>query len=82
MKFWKVTKPEDRDDPDNWCTAYAQSAYEAAIAHFKYLCERFGRIDEMDLMVWPETGGHARTFRVRSAAVVTFSAEEMEVVDA
>lgn len=82
MKFWKVCLPEEVCDPDAWCTALAASAFEAAIAHFKYLCERDPILDETDLTVWPEAGGRARTFRVRAARVLTFSAEEMEMVDA
>lgn len=78
MKFWKVAPVAERDDPDSWETAFAQDAYSAALAHFKYLCERDGTIEEMELAVWPEAGGPARSFRVRSRPVLTFSAEEME----
>lgn len=82
MKYWKVCYPEEVNDPDAWCVALEQTAYGAAIAHFKYLCERDPTLDETDLTVWPEAGGRARTFRVRAARVLTFSAEEMEMVDA
>ena len=79
MKFWKVAAVDEVDDPDSWETAYAQDAYSAALAHFKYLCERNGLpIEEMDLIVWPEAGGDRRSYRMKSRPVLTFSAEEME----
>jgi hypothetical protein len=78
MRFWKVLPVEDAADVDGAMTAFAPDSHGAALAHFKYLCERQGPIEELDLMVWPEAGGKARTYRVRSAPVLTFSAEEME----
>lgn len=82
MRFWKVAPVAEIDDPDGWSTALGQSAHEAVIAHFKYLCERDPQLEEADLAAWPEAGGPARSFRVRAARVLTFSAEEMEDVHA
>lgn len=75
-KFWKVCPAEQVDDPDGWCTAYAPTAREAAIEHYKYLNERDGHVERMDLVVTPEGGGGHRTFTVRAAQVWTYAAEE------
>jgi hypothetical protein len=82
MRYWKVIPVMEGDDVDAAVTAYAATAHDAAIAHLKYLCERAGPVDEIDLMVWPEAGGPARTFRAQSKQVMTFAAEEMEAADA
>lgn len=78
MRFWKVLPVLEGDDLDAAVTAFAATAHGAAIAHLKYLCDRAGPVEEIDLMVWPEAGGPARTFRARSKSVLTFAAEEME----
>lgn len=78
MRFWKVLPVLDGDDPDAAVTAYAATAHDAAISHLKYLCDRADLVDEIDLLIWPESGGPARTFRARAKQVLTFSADEME----
>lgn len=78
MRFWKVLPVLEGDDLDAAVTAYAATAHDAAIAHLKYLCDRAGPVDEIDLMVWPEAGGPARTFRAHARQMLTFAAEEME----
>lgn len=79
MQYFKVCPlDDDVNDPAAWGLAYAPTYREAAIEHFKYLehTTHNGAL-ERDMLVTLEAGGVAKSFRVRAAQIVQYSAEEM-----
>lgn len=79
MQYFKVCPlDDDVNDPAAWGLAYAATYREAAIEHFKYLSDiNGGAFHERDMLVTLEAGGVAKSFRVRAAQIVQYSAEEM-----